>query len=624
MVSAFQCNKLVAGCVRILVAMLGITVGLVTCGAAAEVEAQLDRDSVVAGNGAFLTLKVSGGSAGQPEIPAVENLIVEPRGKSQNYQWINGKSTISVTYNYVVGSNVPGDYQIPSIEVTIDGKKLATQPLKLKVLGAAAAQPPPGLQANGKSAPAGGGNTEESGEKRFGFLTVELAASDRKHVYVGEIAPVRIQAWLPDDARVQLRSGIQPEGKAFTLHNVSSQPQQSSAIKDGKRYTVVTWYGGISATKAGKYPASLSFDATVAVRDKAAQQPRRRRTGGPFDDPFFDNIFDDMNTPIIQKEVTLKSDDQEIEVRPLPTTGCPAGFTGAVGDFKIDSAMIPSNWKTGEPQQITARLSGSGNFALMNAPVLTPADGWKTYPNKGEFSSGDEASFSGSKSFQVSAVPRTGGPREVALAFSFFDPNIGAYKTVTSPVQKIQVTGDDIVDEKPAPEPATKEPQQKPADNLVAQHPQMSRRGALVPLVARPAFAEMLEIAVALAGMGVLGAWLRKRWSDPQRRAHAAVEQATREALKAAEHCAAANDAPGYFTAARRALQQRLSQMWNQPAAAITQAEICARLPEDSPVVRFFREADLHAYSPQITGAVDPRWQTLLTEALATLTPNAR
>jgi predicted ABC-type transport system involved in lysophospholipase L1 biosynthesis ATPase subunit len=81
-----------------------------------------------------------------------------------------------------------------------------------------------------------------------------------------------------------------------------------------------------------------------------------------------------MNMPMIQKEVTLKSDDQEIEVRPLPTEGRPNGFTGAVGEFKFDSFEIPNTWKTGEPQQITASLSGKGNFSLMNAPELVLAD----------------------------------------------------------------------------------------------------------------------------------------------------------------------------------------------------------------------------------------------------------
>lgn len=623
MVSVLHYKQAALKGVRLIAALLAVAGCTAPRAAAAEVAAQLDRDSVSAGAGARLTLQISGGRAGQPEIPAVENLIVQPSGQSQKSQWINGQSTVSVTYNYVVGSNVPGDYQIPAIEVVVDGQKLTTRPLKLKVLGAEASQPPAGLQPNGQAAPAAGGEAEDTGGKRFGFLTVELAANDRKHVYVGEIAPVRIQAWLPAEARVQLRSGIQPEGKGFTLHNVSAQPQQANEIKDGRRYLVVTWYGGISATKAGKYPASLSVDATVAVRDKAAQPPRRRRTGGPFDDPFFDNIFDDMNAPMIQKEVTLKSDDQEIEVRALPTAGCPAGFTGAVGDFKIESAAIPSNWKTGEPQQITARLSGTGNFALMNAPEITPPDGWKTYPTKGEFTAGDEASFSGTKSFQLSSVPRKGGAREAALAFSFFDPKIGTYKTVTSPVHKIQVAGEDIVDAEPAPESVAKEPE-KPVGNLVAQHLVMTRRGALVPLVARPAFARMLGLAAALGALGLLGAWLRRRLGDPLRRARAAMEQATREALQAAARCAAAHDVPGFFAAARLALQQRLGLLWNQPAAAITLAEILARIPEDSPVVRLFREADLHAYCPPTAGDFQPHWQPLLQEALATLTQPAR
>jgi len=322
---------------------------LIGLACAAEVEAQLDRDAVLAGNGAMLTLRVSGGRAGQPEIPAVPNLIVQPRGQSRQTQWINGTTTTSVTYNYAVGSNTPGDYQIPAIEVTVDGKKFTTQPLKLKVLDAGAAQPPAGVAPNpAGGAATGGGGEPDTGEKRFGFMTISPVAQDRSYVYVGEIAPVRIQAWIPADARAQLRSGIQPEGKAFTLHHVSDRPQQTQEIKDGKRYLVVTWYGGISATKAGKYPAALSVDVTVAVRDTAARQPRRRM-GGPFDDPFFDNIFDDMNAPMIQKEVTLKSDDQEIEVRALPANGKPAGFSGAVGEFKLDAWDMPAQWRTGEP-----------------------------------------------------------------------------------------------------------------------------------------------------------------------------------------------------------------------------------------------------------------------------------
>ena len=587
---------------------------------AAGVEATLDRDSVPAGNGALLTLRITGEDPGKPEIPAVENLVMEPRGRSQQIQIVNGQTTASVTYTFVVGSQIPGDYQVPIIDVMVDGQKFSTQPLKLQVLDSAAAQAPAGAPQN----PAGAGEeAEEAGEKRFGFLTVELAASERKHCYVGEIAPVRIQAWLPADSRANLRSGIQPEGKAFTLHNVSGQPQQTQEIKDGKRYLVVTWFGGISATKAGKFPASLSVDATVAVRDTAALKQPRQQRGGPFDDPFFDNVFDQMNTPMIQKDVTLKSDDQEIEVRPLPTQGRPSGFTGAVGNFKFDLVSIPADWKTGEPQQISARLSGTGNFALLNAPALTPGDGWKTYSGKDEFRASDEASFSGIKNFQFSAVALKGGARETALAFSFFDPAAGAYQTLTSTLKNIQITGEDIIEVKPVETPAAKEPEKK-LQKLFAQHSEMSAPSPLLPLVSRPLFGRILALSAGLCLLGSILGWLRVRRDDPKRRSLLALEKAVREALSNAEKCAADGDVSGFFAAARLAIQQRLGALWEQQPQAITLAEILARIPSDSPVTRFFLEADRHEYNPSVRSEISPLWRSLLDEALTSITHSAR
>lgn len=603
----------ISACMR----MLAFTLLLVST-AAAAIEAKLDRDSVAAGSAAMLEISISGRADARPEMPKVENLIIESRGQQKQIEIFNGAFSESTTYTYAVGSNTPGNYVIPAIEVTIGGKKVSTQPLNLTVLDAGVAAPPaqPGQQPATEE-------TAENDENRFGFLTVELADSERKHAYVGEIAPVRIRAWIPAESQANLRSGIQPEGKGFTLHNLSQRPQQTQEMKDGKRYIVVTWFGGISATKAGKHPASLSVNATVAVRDTSAPKPQRRRMGGPFDDPFFDSVFDRMNVPIIQKDVTLRSVDQEIEVRPLPTEGRPAGFTGAVGEFNFIDSNIPDTWKTGEPQQIIARLSGTGNFALMNAPDITPAESWKTYEGKNEFRAGDQASFSGTKAFQFSAVPRKGGEQEVALEFSYFDPAAAAYKTIVTPAKKIQVSGEDIVDLAPAAAPEVKQPEKKEA-GLIGQHSHLSASGSLVPLVSRPEFARIMFSAAGLCVIGGIFGWLRKRDADPKRRALAAMEIATREALDAASKCAASRDVSGYFAAARLAIQQRLGSLWNQPAQAITLADVSARMPADSPVVQFFREADLHEYSRQSTGEVLPQWRALFDEAMASLTPSAR
>ncbi len=583
---------------------------------AATVDATLDRDSVPAGNGALLSLTITGNRVGQIQLPEVENLIIQGRDQSRQIQMNAGQTIVSLTCTYAVGSNTPGTYQIPPIAVSIDGQQLTTKPLTLKVLDAAAAQAP-----TPSGAPPAAGQAPDTSGKRFGFLTVELLIKDRNYLYVGEIAPVGIRAWLPEDSRAQLRSGIQPEGKAFTLHNVSERPQQGTEIKDGKRYTVITWYGGISATKAGKYPASLSLDATVAVRDTSAPKPRRRN-GGPFDDPLFDSMMDRFNTPMIQEDVTLKSDDEEIEVRSLPTAGRPDGFTGAVGDFKFESADIPASWKTGEPQQISASLSGSGNFALLGAPTIVPPDAWKIYPGKSDLTPRDAAAFSASKRFQFSAVARKGGKQDVTLSFSFFDPAAAAYKTLTTSPKPVTVSGADLVDVQTntptvAPEPA------KPKDPLVGQHSALTPVASLAPLVARPEFTRLLALGATLCVLGQAVAWLRRRRTDPARLAQAKMEMATREALQAAANCADRRDVAGFFEAARRAIQLRLGALWNQPAPAITLAEISARIPAESPVARFFHEADLSAYGRHAADDRLPHWRSLLAEALASLTPSA-
>ena len=323
---------------------------------------------------------------------------------------------------------------------------------------------------------------------------------------------------------------------------------------------------------------------------------------------------------MVQKDVTLKSDDQEIEVRPLPTEGRPSGFSGAVGDFKFDSADFPTSWKTGEPQQITTRLSGAGNFALMKVPVLTPADAWKTYPGKDEFTGSDQAAFSGSKIFQFSAVPRKGGKQDAILEFSYFDPVAEVYKVITRPIQGIQISGEDIPEDKPVAAQEVEEPEKK-RDGMIGLHEKISPRRLLMPLVSRQAFIEIIVVSSVLGASGLILGGFRIRRENPRRRAREALEKATREAVAAAN---AAQSVQEFFAAARLAIQQKLGALWHQPAQAITTAEINVRIPSDSPVSRFFQEADRHEYSRQDVGEVLPHWRVLFDEALASITPSTR
>ncbi len=578
-----------------------------------EIEATLDRDSVLAGQGAQLTLRISGSPDGRPQFPEIENFIVEPKGQNQEFRIINGVTSRAVTYRYAVGSQIPGDYVVPSISMKVDGQEVSTKPLELKVLPKDAARPPAG----GASQQPQEEETDPIEEaERFGFLTVELLKGERKHVFVGEIAPVKIEAWIPAEGQAQVRSGIQPEGQAFTLHNVSDRPSQTTKVRDGRRYIVVTWYGGISATKAGRNPVSLSLEATVSVRDTSAARRKRPRMGGAFDDPFFDDIFDRMRVPMIQKNVTLASKDEEIEVRLLPEEGKPDGFAGAVGNFAMAGSTIPEDWRTGEPQSVEASVTGTGNFALLSEPRLTPAEGWKVYAGKSDFTPGDVASFSGKKDFRFSAVPAKGGSRELALELSYFDPDEGAYKTVSSPAREVQILGEDIVFTE---EPVAVEEQAEETDQLVGQHDLVSGfRSSLIPLVERPMFVGLLGGSglLGLAGIGLMVARVRRE--NPERIADAELKKSTQDALALANQAANDGDPVEFFRAGRRALQLRLAAIWEVSAEGIASADVESRLGGGSEAVMFFQESDRQSYSSSKSGDF-PKWQTMLDKALNSL-----
>lgn len=573
---------------------------------AAEVTAKLATDTVEAGMGALLAVTIEGGSPeAHPRIPAVKGLIVNDRGQTQQIQMVNGKVSRTLAYNYAVGSQEPGDYVIPAITVRVGGQDLATEPLKLTVTPSASGAPA-GMEQGEEQDP-----TEED---QYGFLSFQLVTKDRKHVYPGEIAPVRIQAFFPLEASVQLSGPPRPEGAAFTLHNLTEEPEQTRQVVKGKRYRVVTWYGGLSATKAGTYPASIALEGTVGVRDRSAKRPR-----SPFDDPFFGgSMIDDFFAPIIQKDVSLTTPEPpEVEVRDLPKEGRPADFSGAIGHFEFDDVRLPPALKTGEPCRIEARVKGSGNFALLKEPHPLPEREWKVYDGTGDFTAGDAASFSGSKVFRYSAVPLLPGEPEVKLGFSYFDPEKGEYRTVESDPRKVVITGEASAG------PEAGEGEQPVADapdipQLAPLRTDLGAVGSYEPMSSEAWFLPLIGgcglLAAGLLGFGI---W-SDRGVDPAKEARRAGEAAIRRALAAAEDAARAGDGPAFFAAAREALRVRVAERSGMRPEAVTLADL--REVDHEEVVGILKEADRADYSGKAADAGDlDTWKDALQRGLEKL-----
>ncbi len=128
-----------------------------------------------------------------------------------------------------------------------------------------------------------------------------------------------------------------------------------------------------------------------------------------------------------------------VDVRPLPPA--PQEFTGAVGDFKISSKVVPLHVKEGEPITWTVELSGSGNWPEIRGlpPREAPGDFQVVQPKPKRTQPAGKL-FEGTLAEDVVLVPSRAGTYELpALVFDFFDPKEGIYRRIDAPGAEVTV-----------------------------------------------------------------------------------------------------------------------------------------------------------------------------------------
>ena len=131
-----------------------------------------------------------------------------------------------------------------------------------------------------------------------------------------------------------------------------------------------------------------------------------------------------------------------IRARPLPS-GAPASFAGAVGQFGLAVETDRREVEVGEPVRITATISGQGNIATLEAPDVDAPDVFEEYPPRADEQIDRRAArIRGRKTFTYTLVPRYGGRYTLPpVAWSYFDPEAGAYRTLQSDSLRLRVIG---------------------------------------------------------------------------------------------------------------------------------------------------------------------------------------
>jgi len=502
--------------------------------AAPGVTATLDRNTVSVGESVTLTVNFENlNPGGPPNLPAIQGITVAGVGQSTHMSIEPGGTVSLLSYNYVLVPSQPGDITIPAMSVAIQGQQFTTPVLKLKVLPASQAAPNPANET--------------------AFLRL---VTPKNEIYLGEALPVDINLYF-----LELREARMPQLQAegFTLGKMLQQRQTQSRV-GGRVFMLVPFKSYVSGARVGNLtlgPASMQL---------AVPRANARRT-----------IFGDI---VDWQQVTLNSETQSIRVLSLPRTNVPPTFGGAVGTFNMSVTVGPTNVAVGDPITVKVTLTGQGLLEGINLPSQPAWSDFKVYTPNTKFDPADQFGLSGTKSFEQVVIPQSAEVKSLpAFQFSFFDPNLRTYRTLSGAPTPLLVRPVAAMANLPGTAPAPAQPAVT-NDEIIHIKPFLSASPVSgAPLLTQPWFLGLQVVPLATwLSLFVVRRRREALANNPRLRRQLEVQRKIESGLTELRAHAAERQSEQFFALAFRLLQERLGERLDLPANAITEAVIDERL----------------------------------------------
>jgi len=505
------------------------------------ITAEVNRTEITADETVLLTIRVNAADdMVSPELPSFAGFDVVGTSTARQITLVNGAMAVQNTYVFQLRANRTGRLTIPAVAVKFGGQTSRTDPIAITVTpgrGPMPATPPPAL------APPGGplAGVPERGRV---FVTAEV---DRKRPFVGQKVVFTFRLFR--DQTVGLRGSPRYVEPPFTGFWNRYQPEQTHlVVPRGEQVLDVAELRTILfPTAAGRVTIG---PATLTLRG------------------FF------------QADSQLQSEPITLDVRPLPA-GAPAGFDGAVGQYRLDAALDRPQGSADDPLTLTVTIGGEGNVDALPDPAWPdPLAGWRSLAGRTTTNTKAEGGrVRGERRYERILIPGRAGPATLPpIRYVYFDPEAEAYLTTES--RAIRVT---IAPAGPAARPPPPSAASSPAGTGAAGDP---IAGDLRPLraappdgadvatspVGWPAIAIMLWL-LPVALIGADSFWRRRRVAGAARRAALVDLGPAHDHLIDARR--AGTDVPA---AARQALVDAAGAVLGASVAGLTRDALAHRL----------------------------------------------
>lgn len=378
--------------------------------------------SVVVNQQFRLTYTVNSSEVTEPTIPDIDGftILVGPSRSSQtSMQSINGRVTYSssVTFTYILMANAEGDFTLPAATINVNGEKITSNSVKIKVL------PNDGSSNTAVSQPTRSGRPDRQSAST-GIDNEDLfvvATLNKTNVYKQEAVLLTYKVY----SKVNLidLDNPMPDLKKFHTQEVELPQERQFELEhyNGHNYHAMTWRQFVLfPQESGSIEIPpLTFEGLVAVQTQSSFDPFEMMfNGGP---------------SYVEVKRKLKTNKLVLNVKDLPVdkTG---NFSGAVGNFEISASLNRQEFKTNEEFSLTIKVKGTGNMKLMGNPRIDfPSDFYVFDPVINNELKLRSSGFTGERVYEYVITPKVSGEQVVPSAqLTYFDTSSGSYKTIST------------------------------------------------------------------------------------------------------------------------------------------------------------------------------------------------
>ena len=420
---------------RIALFFAGIFLALMAIADDVSFTAKTNRNKVAIGETVQITYTINS-NGNNFKAPAFNGFrVVGGPNQSSSFQWVNGKTSQSLSFSYILLAEKEGSYTFKGATVEAGGKTYTSNEINIEVVKGNPQQQKQ-QQAQPKQNPIYDpfdpfGNQPQQQQAQTQDLKDEIYIKvnvDKKSAYIGE----QITATYKIYTRVDIVSNNVkklPALNGFWSQDIDNKGQAQLVREniDGVQYFVAELKKTILfPQRAGTLEIDpLEMDMVLRLRSNSRSR----------------NIFDQFFGGYQDVAYTVKSKPVKIEVKALPEKNKPESFSGAVGKYQLESKINKTNLKANEAITLSYTLSGKGNIKLVEAPKPEFPSDIESYDPKVKDNINVSASgVTGSRTFEYLLIPRHQGIYTIkGLNFSYYDPATGKYENLRTEDHVIEV-----------------------------------------------------------------------------------------------------------------------------------------------------------------------------------------